>query len=73
MKIYKPGCEVTIKSLGMKNLKARVALFQIGEGDIIRYYLKYWSGLEIKENYFYEDEIECGSVKHTIGFHDANK
>ncbi len=70
MKIFKPGTEVIINSLGKNDLKARVTLVQINEGNVIQYYLKYWNGLEIKENYFCEDEISSGSVKHTIGFHN---
>ena len=73
MKIFKPGTEVLIKSLGITDLKARVKIVEIGEEGVIRYYLKYWDGLAIKESYFYKDEVNSGSVQHTIGFHDANK
>jgi len=71
MKIYKPGREVIINSLGRDNLKARIQSVHIGEKEVIRYELKYWNGLEIKTGYFAENEVRSGSVQHTIGFHDA--
>ena len=70
MKIYRPGSEVTIKSLDKDKLRARIQSVQIGEKDVITYELKYWNGLEVKTEYFAEDEIRCGSVQHTIGFHE---
>lgn len=73
MKIFKPGTEVIIKLLGKNDLRARIKSVRISEHEVVKYEANYWDGLNLKTEYFFEDEVRSGSVKHPIGFHDANK